>query len=152
MRDRHPSALEYRAVAQDAALDAAGLGPTPRIAPKSRRIDFRGRRSDAVLQLIQVALDRGCVCRLEFWHWSLRLLFCGPLLSLRFSLPSRGRLDGRLDGRLFVDVSLLSLGRQFYRGWGGRRIMRRRAFRRFRTHRLCLRRHLRALRALAPPL
>ena len=67
MRDGYAGALEHRAVAQDAALAAAALGSNPSVALKFHRIDFLDRRGDAVLQLMQVSLDRGCVCRIGFW-------------------------------------------------------------------------------------
>ena len=83
VRERHAGALEHRTVAQDAALAAAAFRPRPGIAPKFRGVDRFHGRGDAVMQVVQVALDRGCVhverygfflaelfLALVFWPWA----------------------------------------------------------------------------------
>ena len=84
MRERHARPLEYRTVAQDAALAAAASRSIPSIAPESCAVDRFHGRGDSVMQIVQVALDRGCI------HGRLRLLFCGTLLCLGLRFGGRG--------------------------------------------------------------
>ena len=61
MRDGYAGTLEHRAVAQNAALAAAAFRSRPRITPEFCGVDRFHGRGDAVMQVVQVALDRGCV-------------------------------------------------------------------------------------------
>src|ERR1700676_948910 len=87
MRDRHSRALEYGAIAQYAAFAAAAFGPNPSVAAKSHCIGIFHRRGDAILQIDQVALYRGCVCRVSHYDFFAGLFFLALGLFLPFGLP-----------------------------------------------------------------
>src|ERR1039457_3429897 len=61
MRKGYAGSLEYLAAAQHAALAAAAFSALPRIAPEFRGVERLYRFGDAIVQPLQVVLDRGCI-------------------------------------------------------------------------------------------
>ena len=65
MGERHARPLEHGAVAQNAALAAAAFRPGPGIPSEFCPVDRFHGSGDPLMQVVQVALDRGCIHRVH---------------------------------------------------------------------------------------